>query len=71
MDIPSAEAASALENNLFEHLIYADQLLEMDGDVITSINGKTWTVSVLDGSIFLQPEEGGSVVAKVEGLGNI
>jgi hypothetical protein len=70
-DIPITEISSVLENHIFEGLLYFDQLLTMDGQVITSINEKKWTVSVLDSSIFLQAEKGGSVVSKVQNLGDI
>jgi len=42
-----------LQNHAFKGLYFVEDLLEMDGELITSVNGKRWIVSVLDGNIFL------------------
>ena len=49
-------SAHLLHNHFFDGILYMEQLLEMDGQVITSINGLAWIVSVLDDNVFLQPE---------------
>ncbi|CAB9499421.1 transforming growth factor, beta-induced, 68kDa [Seminavis robusta] len=64
--IPTTELADMIENHIFEGIFYFDELLGMDGTVITSVNSKEWVVSVLDSSVFLQAERGSSVVARLE-----
>jgi Fasciclin domain len=52
--LSTLEVARILENHIFEDILYASELLQKDGEVIMSINGKEWVVEVLDESIFLK-----------------
>ena len=52
----SGTSAHLFHNHFFDGIYYMEKLLEMDGQVITSINDQNWIVSVLDENVFLQPE---------------
>ena len=51
--IPSDQVGDILQNHIFDGFWFADNLLEMNGKNITSINDKVWKVSVQDGSVRL------------------
>ncbi|CAB9502787.1 expressed unknown protein [Seminavis robusta] len=46
--IPSLEIEDVLKNMMFELLWFDDYLADMDGQQITSVNGKKWNVQVFD-----------------------
>ena len=52
-DISEEMLDNVLQNHIFQGLLFSDQLREMDGATITSINGKQWTISNIDGNIEL------------------
>lgn len=46
------------ENHLVYGIFFTDQLQNMDGEVLTSVNGKLWQVKALNGSIALLADGG-------------
>ena len=60
--IPFEQLDDVLENHIFEGLLFTDELQAMDGELITSVNGKQWLVEVLGGTVFIS-SEGGEPVA--------
>jgi len=53
------ELAKILENHIFEGLVFSEDLLDVDGALIESINGEQWVVSNLDGEVYLNNAQGG------------
>lgn len=46
--IPTLELEDVVKNHLFEQLWFDDLLAGMDGEQITSANGKTWNIQVIE-----------------------
>jgi hypothetical protein len=48
IEIPTLEIEDVIKSSFFDGLWFDDQLATMDGEVITSVNGKTWQVQVFE-----------------------
>ena len=46
--VPVLEIEDVLKNHIFELLWFDDQLAELDGETLASVNGKEWTIQVFD-----------------------
>ena len=51
--IPSEQVSNILQNHIFDRFWFSDNLLEMNGENITSINDNTWKIIVQGGSVRL------------------
>jgi hypothetical protein len=67
--VPVDMQKTTIENHIFDSLLFADDLLGMDGQIMSSVNDRKWVVSVLGGSIFLAPEVGSDPNTVVEVIG--
>ncbi|CAB9504379.1 beta-induced protein ig-h3 [Seminavis robusta] len=54
----SAEIVSLLENHMFEAMLFKDQLKQMDGEYIVSLNGKKWWIETDGDSVSLRSADG-------------
>jgi len=61
------EVENFVNCHIFPGNLYSDVLLEMDGEVITSLNGTEWLVEVLPGeSVLLSSQQGDTIAAVVD-----
>jgi hypothetical protein len=60
-NMPEELIDDVLLNHAFDGLLFADELLDMGGQSIASINGKIWQLVVSDGMVSIESDGSGSV----------